>query len=162
MTKKHREEIKRKRDLKRRIKKLNPQVSSTMLTRAKGRQKLALRRKEAKRSTGSNVKVAASGRPSSLAASKKKRGITAKSKLMSEKTKSPKKSITTMDEVNVEGIRVYTDEPGRLSRLFKKRLGGEIRSKGKKTKKKDVPGSKSRIARKRLGGVRNPKTGRSY
>ena len=151
MTKKHREEIKRKRDLKRRIKKLNPQVSSTMLTRAKGRQKLALRRKEAKRSTGSNVKVAASGRPSSLAASKKKRGITAKSKLMSERTKSPTKSITTMDEVNVEGIRVYTDEPGRLSRLFKKRLGGEIRSKSKKTRTKKKP-SKSAALRKRLGG----------
>ena len=155
-TKKAQEEFKRKQDLKKRIKKLNPQVSSTMLTRAKGRQKLALRKKEAGRSTGSNVKVAPSGRPSSLAASKKKRGITAKSQLMAAspytKSKKKKKGTKQLDEITVEGISVYTDEPGRLSRLFKKRLGGEIRSKGKKTKKKDVPGSKSRAFRKRLGG----------
>ena len=54
-----------------------------------------------------------------------------KSKLMSSKTSKPKKELK---EINVEGVRIYTDDPGKLSRIF----------------------------RKRLGAKRNPKTGRSY
>ena len=50
---------------------------------------------------------------------------------MSSKTSKPKKELA---EINVEGVRIYTDDPGKLSRIF----------------------------RKRLGQKRNPKTGRSY
>jgi len=68
----------------------------------------------------------------------------AKSKLMSAR---PKK----LKEIVVEGISIYTDDPGRLSRLFRKRLGGELKSKSKVIRTKKRP-SKSKQVRKRLGG----------